>query len=77
MIKNINARVLIRTLHADGFEIIQQSGSHRVFKHKDGRRIVIAYHHLGETIPIGTLKAIIDSTEWCEKDLIRLKLKKR
>ena len=77
MIKNLKARMIIRALKADGFNLIQQSGSHRIFKHKDGRMVVVAYHHLGETIPIGTLEAIIDSAEWSEKDLIRLKLKKR
>ena len=76
MSNNIKARALIKALEQDGFELRRTSGSHRVYKHKDGRRIVVAYHHLSETIPLGTLYSIIEEAGWSDEDLIRLGLKK-
>ncbi len=76
MIRNIKAKDLIKALEKDGFEFKRASGSHHVYKHQDGRRVIVAYHHLGETIPIGTLLSIIDDAGWSNEDLIRLGLKK-
>jgi len=76
MISNVKARILIKALEKDGFELKRTSGSHRVYKHQDGRRIVVAYHHLGETIPSGTLASIITEAGWSDEDLIHLGLKK-
>ena len=76
MITNIKAKAIIKALEKDGFEFKRTSGSHHVYKHQDGRRVVVAYHHLGETIPLGTLASIIEDAEWSDEDLIRLRLKK-
>jgi len=76
MINNIKARTLIKALEQDGFILKRTSGSHRIYKHKNGRRAVIAYHHLGETIPLGSLSSIIKDTGWSDEDLIRLGIKK-
>ena len=75
MISNVKARILIKALEKDGFELRRTSGSHRVYKHQDGKRIVVAYHHLGETIPSGTLASIITEAEWSDEDLTRLGMK--
>jgi hypothetical protein len=40
----------------------------------DGRRVVVAYHQLGDTFPIGTLRAMITDAGWQDEDLRRLKL---
>lgn len=50
------------------------SGSHRIYRQSDGRRVVVAYHSLGETFPIGTLRAMITDANWTEEDLNRLGL---
>lgn len=50
------------------------SGSHRIYRQIDGRRVVVAYHSLGETFPIGTLRAMITDANWTEEDLNRLGL---
>jgi len=76
MISNIKARILVKALERDGFELKRTSSSHKVYKYKDGRRIVVAYHHLGETIPLGTLSSIIMEAGWSDEDLIHLSLKK-
>jgi len=51
-------RDVVRLLVQLGFSERRQSGSHKVFKHPDGRRIVVAMH-ASKDIPRGTLGAII------------------
>ena len=72
--RGITARQLIRALHADGFQLTRTRGSHRIYRHPDGRRAVVAYYRLGDTFPIGTLKAMIDDIGWTDEDLARLNL---
>jgi predicted RNA binding protein YcfA (HicA-like mRNA interferase family) len=50
-------------------------GSHHIYRHGDGRRVIVAYHSLGETFPIGTLKAMLDDIGWDVADLERLGLR--
>jgi predicted RNA binding protein YcfA (HicA-like mRNA interferase family) len=72
--RGTTARQLIRALHADGFRLTRTRGSHRIYRHNDGRRLVVAYHALSETFPIGTLKAMVRDTAWTDEDLRRLSL---
>ncbi len=72
--RGVTARQLIKALHADGFTLQRTRGSHRIYRHQDGRRVVVAYHHLSDTFPIGTLKGMVNDTIWTEDDLRRLKL---
>lgn len=72
--RGITARQLIRALHDDGFVIRRTRGSHHIYGHPDGRRVVVAYHRLSDTFPIGTLSAMIEDIGWIESDLRRLKL---
>jgi len=72
--RGITARRFIDALHEDGFELQRIRGSHRVYKHPDGRRIVVAFHSLNSTFPIGTLKGMIQDAGWSEQDLARLNL---
>lgn len=57
--RGLSARQLVRALEADGFILQRVRGSHRIYKHADGRRVVVAYHALGDSFPIGTLRAMI------------------
>lgn len=72
--RGLSARAFIRALHADGFRLTRTRGSHHIYRHADGRRVVVAYHHLGDTFPIGTLKAMTEDIGWSEADLRRLGL---
>jgi mRNA interferase HicA len=72
--RGITARRLIRALHEDGFELKRTRGSHRIYRHPDGRRILVAYHRIGGTFPIGTFKAMIRDAGWDDDDLRRLRL---
>ena len=75
-LRNTPVRRLIRALEQDGFVYRRAKGSQRVYRHPDGRRIVIHYHHGGDTLPIGTLRQILEATRWAEDDFRRLGLLK-
>lgn len=72
--RGLSARRFIRALEADGFMLQRVSGSHRIYKRLDGRRVVVAYHALNDSFPIGTLRAMIADAGWQEEDLARLGL---
>jgi predicted RNA binding protein YcfA (HicA-like mRNA interferase family) len=72
--RGLSARQLVRALEADGFILQRVRGSHRIYKHADGRRVVVAYHALGDSFPIGTLRAMIADAGWQDEDLKRLGL---
>ncbi len=72
--KGINARQFIRALQRDGFELTRTRGGHRIYRHPDGRRAVVAYHRLSDTFPRGTLAAMIADVGWSALDLERLVL---
>ena len=74
--RGLSARQFIRALEADGFVLQRVRGSHRIFRHPDGRRVVVAYHGLGDSFPIGTLRAMIADASWQDDDLWRLGLLK-
>ena len=72
--RGLLARNLVHALEADGFVLQRVRGSHRIFKHPDGRRVVVSYHALSESFPIGTLRAMIGDAGWGDEDLERLGL---
>jgi len=72
--RGLQARRFVRALEADQFVLQRVRGSHRIYRHPDGRRVVVAYHSLGDTFPIGTLRAMIETAGWHEDDLQRLRL---
>ena len=54
----VKARDLVKVVLKMGFEFRDQSGSHAVYIHSDGRRTTISVHPT-ETIEIGLLTKII------------------
>jgi predicted RNA binding protein YcfA (HicA-like mRNA interferase family) len=73
-LKNIPVRGLIHALEKDGFEYKRRKGSQRVYRHLDGRRVVLHFHHPKDTLPPGTLQSFLHGTCWAEDDLSRLGL---
>lgn len=67
-LRNLPVRRLVHALEKDGFVYRRRKGSQRVYRHADGRR-VIHYHKGGETLPLGTLRQILEATRWTEDDL--------
>jgi len=72
--RGLPARRFIRALGADGFALQRVRCSHRIYRRADGRRVVVAFHSLSETFPIGTLRAMIEDAGWQDEDLRRLGL---
>ena len=75
-LRNLSVREIIRALEKDGFAYRRARGSDKVYRHPDGRRAVIHYHKGSDTLPLGTLRSVLDGTLWTQADLRRLKLVK-
>jgi predicted RNA binding protein YcfA (HicA-like mRNA interferase family) len=74
-LRSTPARRLAAALHDDGFEVHRQKGSHRHYRHPDGRRVTLSFHHSSDTFPLGTLRSITEvQARWTEADLRRLGL---
>ncbi len=54
----ITAKELIRILLKSGFEFKRQKGSHKLFQHKDGRKVIVPDHG-NEQLDRGLLNKII------------------
>lgn len=74
-IRSVTARQLASALIADGFQLQRQKGSHRHYRHADGRRVTLSFHHSSDTFRLGTLKSIVEiQAGWTDGDLHRLEL---
>ena len=74
-LRNLTARQIINALTRDGFAFYNQRGSHQRYRHPDGRRVTVTFHHAGDTFPLGTLRSMIETQAmWSEDDLRRLHL---
>jgi len=73
-LRNVTAREWIRALESDRFRARKNKGSHHLYQHPDGRRVLIVYHKLSETFGPKTIKQIQQSAKWVESDLRRLRL---
>lgn len=77
-LRSLTLRQLVRALIKDGFQLVRRKGATRLFRHPDGRRVIIHFHKPGQTLKIGTLQEIIENeAQWTEEDLRRLKLFRR
>lgn len=73
-LRNVTAREIISALVRDGFAFDRASGSHQVYYHPDGRRVVLTFHAPSGTFTRKTLRSMIEDAHWTEQDLKRLKL---
>lgn len=74
LLRNTPVRELIRALEKDGFVYRKRKGSQRVYRHADGRRVILHFHHTKDTLPPGTLQSFLTGAQWTEADLKRLGL---
>ena len=73
----VTARKIASALLRDGFVLRSQRGSHQRFRHSDGRKVTVAFHHLSDTFTRKTFRAMIqDQAKWGEDDLKGLGLVK-
>ena len=74
-LRSLTARQIHAGLLADGFALARQRGSHRRYRHPDGRRVTLSFHHASDTFPPKTLRSMIElQARWTEADLTRLGL---
>ena len=74
LLRNVATRRIVRALEQDGFAHTERQGSQRIYRHPDGRRVVIHYHRAADTLPPYVLRNPLIGTGWSETDLRRLKL---
>jgi predicted RNA binding protein YcfA (HicA-like mRNA interferase family) len=56
-----NAREVVRVLRKHGFVQVSQKGSHQKWRHANGRQVIVPVHGR-KSIPVGTLKSIIEGS---------------
>lgn len=72
-LRNLSARNIIGALLRDGFILSRQVGSHQRYAHRNGRRVTVTFHSLGQTFPPKTLKSMLEKQAgWNKEDLERL-----
>lgn len=64
----ITSDKIIRILKKKGFVPVRQSGSHILFKNKEGTRITVP-HHSGKILHPKLLKSIIEDAEIAPNEL--------
>ncbi|MCD4782465.1 MAG: type II toxin-antitoxin system HicA family toxin [Candidatus Eremiobacteraeota bacterium] len=73
-LKQITTKKFIRALEKNGFKRTKKKGGHLVYRHPDGRRIVVSFHKSGGTFRRKTLQGMIEDAGWTENDLRNLGL---
>lgn len=71
-LRSLTVRELTRALRRDGFNLRRQTGSHQLYQHSDGRKVMVAFHHSGDTFPPDTLRKMIRGARWSPDDMTRL-----
>ncbi|MEI9957938.1 MAG: type II toxin-antitoxin system HicA family toxin [Ferruginibacter sp.] len=67
----VNAKELEKLLLKLGFEIQRQKGSHKFYRHADGRYTTIP-HHPGEYLSRPLIKTILNQIDLSTEEFIRL-----
>ena len=67
----LNAKQLEKLLLQLGFTIQRQKGSHKFYKHPDGRYTTIP-HHPGEDLSRPLIKTILNQIDLSSEDFIQL-----
>ncbi|WP_017294766.1 type II toxin-antitoxin system HicA family toxin [Geminocystis herdmanii] len=55
----VTANDVIRVIEKIGFILVRQSGSHKIYKNSEGKRVTIPYHAT-EILKVKTLKSILN-----------------
>lgn len=73
-LRSTTAREWVRALAREGFRPRKSKGSHHIYQHPDGRRMLIVYHKFSDTFSAKTIKQLLTATGWGEADLKSLNL---
>ena len=67
----VTAEEVIKVLKKRGFELVRQSGSHKIFRNEAGKRVTVPYHSKKILHP-KVLKSIIHDMELSVEEFINL-----
>jgi len=67
----VSAADAVRVLEKDGFYLVRQSGSHKIFKNADGRRATVPFHSRKELHP-KILKSILRDADLTVEEFLEL-----
>ncbi len=67
----IKARDIIRVLEKKGFVLVRQSGSHKIYRSKEGKRVTVPYHS-NKILHPKVLKNIMRDAEITMEELRKL-----
>jgi predicted RNA binding protein YcfA (HicA-like mRNA interferase family) len=70
----IPAKVMVQFLRSQGFQQARQKGSHRFFRHSDGRTATVPDHR-GEDLGRGMMRKILRDAEVTRDDFLAWYLK--
>jgi len=63
----VTAKIIIKYLKSLGFTQVRQKGSHKFFRHSDGRTATVPFH-AGEDLGRGITEKILNDIERTRKD---------
>ena len=66
----LSSRELCKLLENEGFEFIRQKGSHRFYRHSDGRTTVVPMHS-NKDIKRGLLKGILNEIRMTREEFFK------
>ncbi|MFH1127079.1 MAG: type II toxin-antitoxin system HicA family toxin [archaeon] len=58
----VSASKVIKVLISQGFSMVRQSGSHKIYKNKDGKRVTVP-HHSEKILHPKLLKSILKDAD--------------
>ncbi|QTA38519.1 type II toxin-antitoxin system HicA family toxin [Thermosipho ferrireducens] len=67
----LTAREIIPILESHGFILVRSSGSHRIYKNSEGKRVTVPFHS-GKILHPKLLKSIIRDMGLTEKEFLKL-----
>ncbi|MBU2561416.1 MAG: type II toxin-antitoxin system HicA family toxin [Nanoarchaeota archaeon] len=65
----LSSKEMCRFLEGEGFVLVRQKGSHRFYRHKDGRTTIVPIHP-NKDIKRTLLKAILDEVGMTREDFL-------
>lgn len=66
----LSSKEVCKFLEREGFECVRQKGSHRFYRHKDGRTTVVPMH-ANKDISRGLLLGILEEIDMNREDFLR------
>jgi predicted RNA binding protein YcfA (HicA-like mRNA interferase family) len=67
----VNASEAVRVLERAGYFLARQSGSHRIYKNAEGRRVTVPYHS-GKELHPKILKSILRDADMTVEEFLEL-----